>query len=146
MKYDDAEYFFLNFETDELENSAGATHIGMFLAWAMLRGLASPELLASEECEQIKARATTGCEVVVDLCDCKLFDSDLSPLGNAFASWYYDSQFFADYGDVFGVTDASTDEFCSVADTWANFDKLAPVLDRRFAKWRQEFPIAVDKS
>jgi hypothetical protein len=34
MKYDGAEYFFLNFEGDELENEAGGTHIGMFLAWA----------------------------------------------------------------------------------------------------------------
>ncbi len=146
MKYDDAEYFFLNFEGDELENEAGATHIGMFLAWAMLRGLASSELLASEECEQLKARTTTGREVVVDWCDCKLFDSDLSPVGNGFASWYYESQFLADYAEVFGVSDASTDAFCSVADTWANFDKLAPVLDRRFAQWRQTVPTAVDKS
>ena len=32
MKYDDAEYYFLNFETDERETSDGATHIGMFFA------------------------------------------------------------------------------------------------------------------
>ena len=38
MKYDDAETCFLNFET-ELENEAGGTHAGMYLAWAALNGL-----------------------------------------------------------------------------------------------------------
>jgi len=38
MKYDDAEFCFLNFET-ELANEAGGTHTGMYLAWAAQRGL-----------------------------------------------------------------------------------------------------------
>ncbi len=45
MKIDDAEIYFLNFETD-LDNEAGGTHIGMFLGWAVQRGLADPRLLA----------------------------------------------------------------------------------------------------
>jgi len=38
MKYDDAEFCFLNFET-ELANEKGGTHTGMYLAWAAQRGL-----------------------------------------------------------------------------------------------------------
>jgi len=135
MKYDDAEYYFLNFETDERETSDGATHIGMFFAWNALRGLASEEM-HGDELAPVRARQITGRDFVVDQSDCKLFDEDLSPEGNAFAEWYYESRYLGDYMAVFGVSDQTADELCSVADTWENFDRLAPVLDKRFAEWK----------
>ncbi|HEY0065014.1 MAG TPA: hypothetical protein VGC21_23045 [Telluria sp.] len=119
MKYDDAEYFFLNFETDTLENEAGATHIGMFMAWIILHELVSEDHRArhGDELAQLKARQITGAQFVVDQLDCKLMDCDLSELGKAFAASYYASHYGPDYMQAMGINDDTADNFCSVADT-----------------------------
>jgi hypothetical protein len=142
MKYDDSEYYFLNFET-ELDNHAANTHIGMYLAWAVLAGLGrgdgedvgAPDVLAA-----LKARTTTGADVLSDLCDGKLFDSEFNPEGNAFTQAYYEKGFDDDYARVFADQIPNTghpaDDACSVPNSWANFDKLKPVLDRRFQQWK----------
>lgn len=143
MKYDDSEYCFLNFET-ELDNDAGATHMGMYLAWAILRGLGGDHFSMPEahsHIEQLKARQTTGREVLLDRCDGKLTDDDFNPLGNAFTKVYYERLFNKDYERVFQAdfpsTGHPTDDFCSIPDTWANFDRLAALLDQRFRQWQE---------
>lgn len=142
MKYDDSEYYFLNFETD-LDNEAANTHIGMYLAWALLSGL-GPSGDAGREWEsdiaQLRARQTTGGQLLSDRCDGKLTSAEFNDEGNAFTAGYYEQQFHHDYARVFGSQIPSTghdaDDICSVPDTWANFSLLQPVLDRRLATWR----------
>lgn len=140
MKYDDAEFYFLNFESDDLPNEAGATHIGMFMAWMIRHDLVSEDLQASAstELELVKSKKITGREFLVDLCDCKLMAEDLSEDGNTFASWYYESNYLDDYAQVFKVRGETTMEFCSVADTWENYNQLAPVLAKRFTQWQSQ--------
>ena len=139
MKYDDAEYCFLNFETD-LENEAGGTHTGMYLAWAALRGLLD-EGFDEATLAPLRARQITGSILYFDRCDGKLMDDDFNDEGNAFTASYYGEHFVADYQRIFEKmmpnAGATTDDFCSVPDTWENFDLLAPVLDQRFAQWQQ---------
>ena len=139
MKYDDAEIYFLNFENDDLPNEAGATHIGMFVAWLIIHNLVSEDLQeeAAEEIEKVKSREITGRDFVVDICDCKLFDEELNEEGNEFTTWYYETKYIEDYCQVFEITGGTTVEFCSVEDNWENFDKLAPVLDKRFEDWKK---------
>lgn len=139
MKYDDAEYFFLNFETDELENEAGATHIGMFMAWMILHEMVSDDARQTnaEALAKVKAREMTGAEYVIDMQDCKLFDDDLNDLGNEFAASYYESGYYADYAEAMGVDNDTADDFCRVEDTWANYAKIARVLDQRFDAFKK---------
>jgi hypothetical protein len=141
MKYDDAEFCFLNFET-ELANEAGGTHTGMYLAWAAQRGLLGDAFAGAEGQRQVArllAREITGRDLYFDRCDGKLTSDDLSEQGNAFTAWYYEKQFVLDYERVFREqipdTGHATDDFCSVADTWANCDRLARALDHRFSQW-----------
>jgi TPR repeat protein len=143
MKYDDSEYYFLNFETD-LDNEAANTHIGMFLAWAVHAGLARQDERDGRwaaDVQAVLARRKTGGQMLSDQCDGKLTDADLNAEGNAFAAVYYDKQYHHDYARVFDSQIPSTghdaDDICSVPDTWANFDLIKPVLDRRLAAWRQ---------
>jgi hypothetical protein len=136
MKYDDAEYFFLNFETDSLPNEAGATHIGMYVAWNIINDMLSDEYDAEEAVQDVKSRKITGRDFVVDFLDCKLHDDDLNEEGNQFAEWYYESKYINDYCQVFRIDGDSTEEFCSIEDTWENFDKLALVLGKRFSEWK----------
>lgn len=143
MKYDDAEYLFLNFETERDNDDAG-THIGMYLAWAILRGMggehfSKPE--AASHMQRLKAREITGAGVLWDRCDGKLTDDDFNDVGNAFTVAYYEKQFVRDYERVFqrDFVDSGhpTDDFCSVPDTWDHFERMAAVLDQRFAQWRK---------
>lgn len=140
MKYDDAEHCFLNFGTDRLPNEAGGTHVGMYLAWAASKGLLGSGF-DTRVLAPLKAREVTGPELLFDRCDGKLCAADFNEIGNAFTASYYNASFAGDYQRVF--TDqipnggASTDDFCSVPDTWDNFDCLAPMLDERFAHWQQ---------
>lgn len=139
MKYDDAEYYFLNFETDDLPNEAGAIHIGMFMAWLIINELVSEDIRedASEEIKKVKSREITGGDFIVDVCDCKLLDTDLNIEGNEFSTWYYEAKYFGDYCKVFEITGDSVVEFCSVEDDWNNFDKLAQTLNNRFNEWKK---------
>jgi hypothetical protein len=141
MKYDDAEYCFLNFETDRLPNEAGGTHTGMYLAWAASKGLLDMDF-DEAVLAPLKARQVTGSQFYFQRCDGKLTDDDFNDVGNAFTASYYEKSFAADYQQVFADQmpngAQSTDDFCSVPDTWENYDRLAPLLDQRFEQWRKE--------
>ena len=146
MKYDDAEYLFLNFETERDNDDAG-THMGMYLGWAILRGLGGEQFSAPEAAshiQRLKAREITGAEVLWDRCDGKLTDDDFNAVGNAFTAAYYEKFFTRDYERVFQRdfvdTGHAVDDLCSVPDTWANFERMAHVLDQRFAQWQKSRP------
>lgn len=143
MKYDDAEYAFLNFETD-LDTDAGYTYIGQYLAWAILTGLGNthPQRGAAwlDSHAALRERRTTPGEVLATFCDGKLTDDDLNEEGNAFTRVYYEKHYYADYETtmtpLMADTGHPTDDFCSVPDTWESYALLAPVLDRRYADWK----------
>lgn len=148
MKYDDSEYYFLNFETD-LDNEAANTHIGMYLAWALLSGLGHSGDATDDwapDIARLRARETTGGQLLSDRCDGKLTADEFNDEGNAFTAEYYEKQFHHDYARVFDSQIPSTghdaDDICSVPDTWANFDQIKPLLDRRLADWRSRRPTA----
>ena len=42
--------------------------------------------------------------------------------------------YFSDYEEVLG---RGLPSMYHVADTWENYDKIAPVISSRFSKWRQ---------
>jgi hypothetical protein len=140
LKYDDASWHYGgNFPAD-LPDEAGATHIAMFVAWALLSGLGGE--LHEGMAWPLKTRSVTPGRFFRDACDGQLTDEDLSEDGNAFAAVYYLTtadkpataiDYFADYQDCLMDKVASV---YHIADSWANFDKLRPVLDRRWQDWR----------
>jgi len=139
-KYDDASWHYEGDFPEDLPTAAAATHIGMFAAWAVLAGLASPELLEDigEDIERLETRNATPGEFLVEFLDGKLDESDLSDEGNGFAAHYYgddDLLYLADYektlcGDL--------PSLYHVPDSWETFDRLAPILTARLADWRAE--------
>jgi hypothetical protein len=143
MKYDDASWHTAeNFPAD-LPPEAAATHTGMFLAWALLAGLGSElhVLDQSEELGRLRQRKITPGQFYLLVCSGKFLDEDLNIEGNAFAQAYFDPEtgnFLSDYDEHLAKGLAS--EY-HVADTWTNFEKLKPVLDRRLANWRRGRPV-----
>lgn len=132
VKYDDASWHYGGDFPDGLPPENGATHIGMFLAWAIMRDLVG-ELHREESQEslaKVKARQMTGAEFLIRECDEKFTDEDLGDEGNAFARQYYKAQYFDDYCDVHVAYE--------VEDSWDNFDVIRPKLDERFDAWRAQ--------
>jgi hypothetical protein len=140
MKYDDASWHYGGDFPKELPPEAGATHIGMFVAWCLLNGVGGdlhvtelPDLL-----EGLKAKRLTPGAFFVKACDEKFTDEDLSLDGNEFAKGYYDAkegEYICDYEAAVG---AGLPSLYHVADTWENYDRLAPVIAKRYDAWRKK--------
>jgi len=138
MKYDDASWHYEGDFPADLPEEAGATHIGMFLAWAALSHLASDDFYSdmSEEFKQLQQREITPGRLLLVCCDGKLIDEDLSDEGNAFACVYLNIH-AGDYTtDYASVLTRSLPTIYHAPDTWSSFDKLKPTLDKRFAEWK----------
>ncbi|WP_369936420.1 hypothetical protein [Xanthomonas tesorieronis] len=142
MKYDDASWHSGGEFPKDLPSEAGATHSGMFVAWALLSGLAGELHLEDfpASIPRLTDRSITPGAFFLAVCDGKFTDEDLSDDGNAFAEHYFDfdkGQYLADYEAALGHgIPAGPNGIYYIADTWDNFDKLRPVLDRRLEEWR----------
>jgi hypothetical protein len=138
MKYDDASWHYGGDFPANLPPEAGATHTGMFVAWALLRGLCGELHLVEfpEPFARLQRKEITPGRFFIEACDQKFTDEDLNEEGNAFAQAYYDferGKYLADYERILG---GNVESLYHVADTWDNFHLLEPVLDARLAEWR----------
>lgn len=135
MKYEDVSWHNTADEyPKDLALEAAATHTGMFLAWALLSGLGGS--LHGASLAALRDRKVTPGAFFFGECDGKFTDEDLNDEGNKFAEAYFDPEkerYLLDYDAVLckGLQTAY-----HLPDTWQNFDKLKPRLDRRLAEWR----------
>jgi len=143
MAYDRADWHYGGNYPEGLPNENGGTHIGMFLAWAILHDLIGDLHLehSVEALAAVRERRMTGRDFLFNQCDERFWEEDLSDLGNAFARDYYDSKaegcFLDDYEEAL-AGDLPT--LYDVEDTWVNYDKLGPMIDRRFEDWKARIP------
>ena len=140
MSYDRADFDYST-EDQPLPKGHAATHIGMFLAWAVLNGLEgafhrehSGELLA-----RLRRKEITGRQFFQAACGERFSERDLNEEGNAFAQAYYvdaagrRGAYFADYKQVLAK---GLPSFWHVEDTWDNYEKMATVIGRRYQAWK----------
>lgn len=139
MKYDDASWHYGGDFPKGLPPEAGATHTGMFVAWALLSELAGALHIDEfpESLDALRRREVTPGQFLIQFCDEKFTDEDLSEEGNAFAQAYFDLEKGAYLGDYEEALGESVESLYHVADTWENFDRLRPVLDERIREWRR---------
>jgi len=142
MKYDDASWHSGGKFPKDLPREAGATHTGMFVAWALLTGLAGEVYTTDfpDEIPKLRSRSWTPGRFFLEMCDGKFTDDDLNEEGNAFAQSYFDfkkGSYLRDYEATLG---RDVSELYYVKDSWENFDRLKPILDRRFADWKAKGP------
>lgn len=137
-KYDDASWHYGGDFPKYLPTAAGATHIGMFLAWAVLADMGSNFLLtevAPIDVPQLRRREITPGRFVIKACDEKFVDDLLNDEGNSFAGAYYLSDLhLQDYQSAVG---GSFESLYEIADDWTTFDALKPVFDHRFGEWKK---------
>jgi hypothetical protein len=140
LTYDDASWHYGGAFPDGLAVAAGATHIGMFLAWMLLNGQGGA--LHAGAVAPLQERSVTPGSWFLGACDEKLTEADLSDEGNRFARDYYlfdedrhdegEPSYLSDYAKSF----AEMESAYGVPDAWASYDRLAPILAHRFALWR----------
>lgn len=152
--YDDVDW-----HEDALPDGAGpqaaATHVGVFLAWAVLHDLASDALLdgAAAEVAALRERGTTGARLVLARGG-RLDGDDLTAVGDAFARAYYAGDdpddtgdetddgagglYLEDWVDAVVPTGDDPADVYRVPDTWETYDLVAPLVDARFAQWEDE--------
>lgn len=115
----------------------GGTHIGIYLAWVIHRGLGSKRLekYAGDMHQRVRDRQATGRDLMMSELDEKFFPELLSKEAQAFTRDYYESNdYLNDYDRILG---AKLETLYHVADTWENYDLMAPVLDQRLQAWRK---------
>ena len=151
MSYDRADFDYST-EAEPLPKGHAATHIGMFLAWAVLNGLESDFHRSAfrRTSGPLRRREITGRQFFEAACNERFSERDLNEEGNAFAQYYYVDEagqrgaYFADYKRVLA---AGLPSFWHVADTWDNYDKIAaghqPPLRRVEEPAPQEALVAV---
>jgi hypothetical protein len=144
MAYDNAAWHYGGDYPKELPRENGGTHIGMFIAWAIMNNLESrfhrKESAAS--LAAVRARQMTGRQFLFEECDERFWKQDLNTKGNAFAKYYYQgassqtevAPYLEDYDQTL-CGDLPT--IYHVEDTWQNYDKIAVVISQRFDEWRQ---------
>jgi hypothetical protein len=139
MKYDDASWHYGGDFPSELPDDAGATHTGMFVAWALLSGLAGDIHVTEfpESIEKLRSRSVTPGQFFLEVCDGKFTDEDLSDEGNAFAQAYFEFEKGSYVSDYQRVLVGDLPSQYHVSDTWENFDRLRSVLDKRLEEWRR---------
>ena len=137
--YDKAKWHYEadNFGRD-LDPEQGFVHTGLFLGWLVLHDLVDMDDLADArtEIEEVRARRRTGPKLLEWL-DGVLMSTMLTSEGDAFTHAYFDfdrGAYLRDYHETLGIGLPSP---YHVRDTWSNYDRLAPLIDRRCAAWRE---------
>ena len=140
MSYDRADYDYST-EEEPLPKGHAATHIGMFLTWAARHGLLNEfhKQKTPESVAKLSERQITGRQFFEAACQQQFAEKDLNVEGNAFAEYYYRDAsgergaYFDDYKKVLA---AGLPSFWHVADTWENYEKIAPVITKRYEGWK----------
>jgi hypothetical protein len=120
----------------------GGTHIGMYLTWIIDNDLIGQMHLdeSADAIKKVKARQITGRDFLIEMCDEKFWADDLNEEGLKFTKHYYQSEgegyglFLDDYDETLGQNTTSLYE---IENTWDNYNKLKPILDKRYADWRK---------
>ncbi len=145
MAYDRADWHYGGDYPKELPPENGGTHIGIFLAWIILHHLEGEVHHEDERdiqaLQSVRNRTMTGRDFLFRQCDEKFWDVDLNEEGNRFAKWYYESnkegrpEYMEDYGALFSEVPHGNVYY--LQDTWANYDRMASIIDRRFNEWKR---------
>lgn len=114
----------------------------MFVAWAVLAGLAGElHLENADEVEQLRLRSISPVHWFQTWCDEEFTSEDLNDQGNAFTQSYYASNAGemltgkSSYLDDYQSTFPEYDELYQVPDSWDTFDRLRPIIEKRWLHW-----------
>lgn len=115
---------------DDVPEENGATHIGMFVRWAIGRGFFIDDATPPEAIEAVRAGTMSGRDLVLEHLDGKLWPSMLTDECAAFAEAHW-SDFIDEFASL--PTEAG-DTVYHVEDTDENYNTVAAALDALWAR------------
>ena len=144
--YDQAKWHFEGDYPEDLDQYQAYVHTGLYLGWLVDNHLVSEEFLEEnkENVEQFKTRKATGPKLFQYACDGVLLLNDLNETGNRFSMEYFSfetGEYLDDYNIVLAGDLPSQ---YHVADSWENYNKLKPILDKRFLAWKEDRSSSVE--
>jgi hypothetical protein len=120
---------------DDAPEENGATHIGWFVRWAIGRGLFVPEEdMPNEMIEAVRVGTMSARDFVMKQLDGKLWPSDLSEEGLAFAEAQYE-KYLDDFGDLIVALDLDSPYYAE--DSEENYRKMAATLDACWTRFKR---------
>ena len=136
MTYDDAEWHTDSVLDLDLDESAAAIHIGVYLAWATSRGLLAERLDNRVAATHAVEHRTTSPSGVAD----EYFAAQIDPfmlndVGNRFAEQAY-SRYLEGLEQVPLI--AGQETIYHVPDDWDTYDAVVGYLDRLYATWQAD--------
>ena len=139
MVYHDASKMDEITDDNGLPESQGYVPGGMFLGWIIENGLYNQEELESSEesIDKFRKRELSGPQLLASDFDGKIDDEILNEQGIAFGDYYFDSRRYYDDFEEHLAKGLKT-KF-HVLDTWANYDAIKNVIDKRYAEWKRQF-------
>ena len=111
--------------------------LGFYFCWAACTDLLSELHLKDLELdiEALKNRDASPLSVI-DHIDAKLRDEDFNRRGQLFSAAYLEKRYFEDFTKAFLEETLETYLF-DVSDSWENYEKIAPRIDKRFNAWKR---------
>ncbi len=121
----------------EVPHENGATHIGVFLAWAVKNNLQHENFSSKYDdlLQQIRNQEITGRDFFLKVCNEEFGEKCLNEEGQQFAQSYYAShKYITDYAKL--VTAADIPSIYHVNDSWKLYALIEPKIDKRFSHWK----------
>ena len=138
MVYDKAKWHSGGNFPKDVAPENGGTHIGFFLAWAVVHDLVSEDLRedGGEDVLAVKERRMTGRTFLFKHLDGVLSEDDLNEHGNEFARYYYNSYM----GQYDRLIRTRLPTAYHAKDIWGNYDAVAKLIDKHYAAWQASQP------
>ncbi|WP_143072405.1 MULTISPECIES: hypothetical protein [unclassified Variovorax] len=139
MSFDEASWHYGGTEfSGDLPSQAGATHIGMFFAWAALNALLSKSLEFgfAGEISALRNKKVAPGVFFWKFMDGKLSLLDFSAQGEDFARDYYrsgPSGYLADY-EKLSNTKYQSEYY--LPDSWETYEAVAHMIEARYRSWQ----------
>jgi hypothetical protein len=137
--FDKAKWHFEGDFPSDLSTDQAFVHTGMFVGWIIDAELYNEDFADDFENEirRFKSRKLTG-PGVYRSADGVFAEDMLSKEGLAFAQAYFDfdkGRYLEDYEKMLV---AGLPSMYHVQDSWDNYDRLKPQIDKRFAAWKKK--------
>ncbi len=145
MAIDRMDWHYESVEDLNLPAENAGTHIGMFLTWIIENNLLgefhTKDETSLEYIKKVKNKKISGREFLIDMCDEKFWDEDLSEIGYKFVKDYYEdddsifSNKYANYLDDYAKIFENYETTYHIENSWENYNKLQLILNQRYKEW-----------
>ncbi|WP_066684013.1 DUF7832 domain-containing protein [Christensenella intestinihominis] len=140
MAFDKMDWHAVTFP-DSIPYENAGTHIGMYLAWLVNNDLIQEDWLEefADAFDRVRSREMTGRDLLMECFDETLMEDLMVEEALEFTGEYYDSSYIDDFVDAL-ANEGVDSEFAVYLheDTWENYDRLEPVINEKFEKWRNQ--------